>query len=73
LAGAQWFTVGEAARFIGVSEPTLRKWTDTGKIAAFRTPGGHRRYLRSELEHFRSSRAEERLEAPSDRARAGLS
>jgi excisionase family DNA binding protein len=59
-------TVGEAARFVGVSEPTLRKWTDAGRIAVFRTPGGHRRYLRAELESFKSSRAEENLspEAP---------
>lgn len=62
MAGGNWFTVGEAAKFIGVSEPTLRKWTDAGKIAVFRTPGGHRRYLRAELEQFKTSRAEENLE-----------
>ena len=54
-------TVGEAAKVVGVSEPTLRKWTDSGKIAVFRTPGGHRRYLRVELEQFKASRAEENL------------
>jgi len=61
LAGGDWLTVGEAAKFIGVSEPTLRKWTDAGRIAVFRTPGGHRRYLRAELDDFRHSRAEENL------------
>jgi excisionase family DNA binding protein len=53
-----WLTVGEAARFIGVSEPTLRKWTDEGRIAAFRTPGGHRRFLVGELIDFRRRREE---------------
>jgi excisionase family DNA binding protein len=62
LSGGHWLTVGEAAKFIGVSEPTLRKWTDAGRIAAFRTPGGHRRYLRAELEQFKVSRREDRIE-----------
>ena len=49
-----WLTVRDASRFLGVSEPTLRKWTDRGDVAAFRTPGGHRRYLLESLERFRS-------------------
>jgi excisionase family DNA binding protein len=57
-----WVSVGEAARLIGVSEPTLRKWTDSGRIAVFRTPCGHRRYLRSELDAFRRSREESEIE-----------
>jgi excisionase family DNA binding protein len=37
---------------LGVSESTLRQWTDEGKIRAFVTPGGHRRYSESELREF---------------------
>jgi excisionase family DNA binding protein len=37
---------------LGVSEPTLRQWTDEGKIRAFITPGGHRRYNKAELRSF---------------------
>ena len=48
-----WLTVSEAARYLGISEPTLRKWTDGGSIAVFRTPGRHRRYLLEELNRFR--------------------
>jgi excisionase family DNA binding protein len=44
-----WLKVGEAARLLGVSDPTLRKWTDAGKVPAFRTLGGHRRYLQADL------------------------
>ncbi|HEY7268727.1 MAG TPA: helix-turn-helix domain-containing protein [Dehalococcoidia bacterium] len=62
-----WLTVSAAAKFVGVSEPTLRKWTDSGRIGAFRTPGGHRRYLRAELEQFKTSRAEENLATSSER------
>lgn len=50
-----WLTVGEACRYLGVSQPTLRKWTDEGRIAAFRTPGGHRRYLVAALNDFRDA------------------
>ena len=37
---------------LGVSETTLRQWTDEGKIRAFITPGGHRRYNKAELRGF---------------------
>lgn len=48
-------TISEASRILGVSEPALRQWTDEGKIKAFITPGGHRRYLRAELKRFVTS------------------
>ena len=34
----------EAAALIQVHPDTLRRWTNAGKITAYRTPGGHRRY-----------------------------
>ncbi len=45
-------TMGQARKILGVSEATLRHWTDEGKIKAFITPGGHRRYLESEIRSF---------------------
>lgn len=45
-------TMGQARKILGVSEATLRRWTDEGKIKAFITPGGHRRYLESEVRNF---------------------
>ncbi|MFC1873575.1 helix-turn-helix domain-containing protein [Chloroflexota bacterium] len=44
--------ISEASRFLGVSEAALRQWTDEGKVKAFVTPGGHRRYFRNELKKF---------------------
>ena len=47
--------ISEASQLLGVSEAALRQWTDEGKIKAFITPGGHRRYARAELKKFMSS------------------
>src|SRR4051812_13503887 len=35
---------------LGVTPGTLRRWSDTGRVPAFTTPGGHRRYRRTSLE-----------------------
>ncbi|MFH1651152.1 MAG: helix-turn-helix domain-containing protein [Chloroflexota bacterium] len=45
-------SISEASQLLGVSEAALRQWTDEGKIKAFITPGGHRRYSRTELKKF---------------------
>ena len=47
-----WLTLGQAAQFLGVAQSTLRKWSDEGRVPAFYTPGGHRRFRRRELEAF---------------------
>jgi excisionase family DNA binding protein len=47
--------ISEASRLLGVSEATLRQWTDEGSIKAFVTPGGHRRYSKEELREFLTS------------------
>ena len=47
-----WMTLGQAARFLGVAQSTIRKWSDQGRVPAFYTPGGHRRYRRGDLENF---------------------
>jgi predicted site-specific integrase-resolvase len=36
-------------QLFGVAPSTLREWSDTGKIKARRTLGGHRRYRESEV------------------------
>jgi excisionase family DNA binding protein len=47
-----WLTLGQAARFLGVAQSTIRKWSDQGRLPAFYTPGRHRRFLRTDLEAF---------------------
>jgi excisionase family DNA binding protein len=50
--GREWLTLGQAAAFLGAAQSTVRKWADGGRVPAFYTPGGHRRFRRSDLEAF---------------------
>jgi excisionase family DNA binding protein len=47
-----WLTLGQAAKYLGVAQSTIRKWSDQGRVPAFYTPGGHRRYRRRDLDTF---------------------
>ena len=47
-----WLTLGRAAKYLGVAQSTIRKWSDQGRVPAFYTPGGHRRYRRGDLDNF---------------------
>ena len=47
-----WLTLGQAAKYLGVAQSTIRKWSDNGRVRAFYTPGGHRRYRREDLDAF---------------------
>jgi excisionase family DNA binding protein len=50
--GKEWLTLGQAAAYLGAAQSTVRKWADGGRLPAFYTPGGHRRFRRSDLEAF---------------------
>lgn len=46
-------TAGKAAKLAGVSNRTLCKWFDTGKIKGYRVPEStHRRIIKSSLLEF---------------------
>jgi excisionase family DNA binding protein len=49
------FTSSQAARYVGVSLATVRRWTDAGHIECYRTPGGQRRFSRTQLDEFIAS------------------
>ena len=48
--------MGEASQALGVHITTLREWVDAGLIPSFRTPGGHRRFARFDLDEFLNRR-----------------
>lgn len=54
-ATPDWLTLGEAAKYLGVAQSTIRKWSDSGRLPAFYTPGGHRRFRRGDLDSFLGS------------------
>jgi excisionase family DNA binding protein len=49
------FTSSQAARYLGVSLATIRRWADAGHLSCYRTPGGQRRFSRDQLDAFISS------------------
>lgn len=49
------FTSSQAARYLGVSLATIRRWTDAGYLTGYRTPGGQRRFSREQLDDFIAS------------------
>ena len=55
-------TIGEAAKELGVSISTLRRWDKEGRLVAEKTASGHRRYDLSKLkpQAFRLVKQEER-------------
>lgn len=47
---ARWMSLGEVSRALSINEATLRQWADRGRLRVYRTPGGHRRFLREDVE-----------------------
>jgi excisionase family DNA binding protein len=45
-------STSEAARELGVSLGTVRRWADLGHLKGSRTPGGQRRFSREQIEEF---------------------
>ena len=46
----EWLSLRDACRLLDVSDTTLRQWADAGHLRVYRTPGGHRRFLRQDVE-----------------------
>ena len=55
---SQWLSLRDACRLLDVSNTTLRQWADNGYLRVYRTPGGHRRFLRDDVESFANSPAQ---------------
>lgn len=49
---SEWVSLGEAAAIIGVHPATIRNWAERGELPCQRTPGGHRRFRRADLQQW---------------------
>ncbi|CAA9349468.1 MAG: hypothetical protein AVDCRST_MAG34-1666 [uncultured Nocardioidaceae bacterium] len=49
LESQGFLTPGEVAAVLHVDPNTVARWSNEGKLASIRTPGGHRRYPASEV------------------------
>jgi len=45
-------STSQAAEALGVSLGTVRRWSDMGYLASYRTPGGQRRFSAEQIEQF---------------------
>ena len=54
----QFLKIGNASKALGVSESSLRKWSDSGLVRAIRTPGGQRLVDMSSVDGFLVSTAQ---------------
>jgi len=50
MAQRDVMTPAEASEVLGVSPRTLSRWAREGRIRAIVTLGGHRRFIRTEIE-----------------------
>ncbi len=50
--GRLGLTVSQAAVELGVSENTIRRWSDAGHLRHYRTPGGQRRFSQKAIDQF---------------------
>ena len=51
-----WLSLGPASRLLNIDPDTLRRWADEGRVEAWTTPGGHRRFDRRALERLATDR-----------------
>ncbi len=54
--GSPFLTPAEACALAGVAPTTLKRWADAGVLAHVKTAGGHRRFVRADLERFLNRR-----------------
>lgn len=56
MAKKSYLTPSEVAELLMVSPTAVRLWAEKGELKALTTPGGHRRFLHSEVDLFASRR-----------------
>jgi excisionase family DNA binding protein len=71
-ADTDWLSLHQAAALLGVHPGTVRAWADKGLLPVYRTRGGHRRFKRSEVELWASTRGGEETVDPASVVQAAV-
>jgi molybdopterin-binding protein len=58
------YGIGDAARFLGVSADTVRRWADSGRLRTVRNAGGRRQIDGAELARFAAEASVRPQETP---------
>jgi molybdopterin-binding protein len=53
------YRIGQAARLLGVSDDTVRRWADSGRLPVTRDPGGRRMIEGADLARFAAAMTDE--------------
>jgi len=56
------YTAGEAAKRLGVSRDSIKRYARDGKLRGTRTPGGHHRFELQDLDRFQAGLAPDQVE-----------
>ena len=55
---SEWVSLRQAADLLGVHPATVRNWADKGDLPSRRTPGGHRRFRKTDLLQYAETQGE---------------
>jgi excisionase family DNA binding protein len=69
---ADWLSLSGAAEMLGVHPSTVRLWSDKGAFPVHRTSGGHRRYLRSEVELWMKTSNDKQVMEPANAMQSAI-
>lgn len=58
MTESEWISLRHAADILGVHPATVRIWADNGDIPSRRTPGGHRRFRKTDVLRHAESQGE---------------
>jgi len=65
-------STSQAARALGVSLGTIRRWSDMGYLESYRTPGGQRRFSHEQIDQFIESLQQQETRGHGDRRVASV-
>jgi len=53
----KWLTIGQAAKYLGISRDTLRRWEKAGRIKPIRSPTNRRYYTKPILDELMTGKS----------------